>query len=95
MPLPYLPGEVWKQFQLRRIAYRRIRNVTDAQFQPRNHTHALTLKVDTDMVELSYGFVRGIRKIGCLGTGPLEVRIRSQEDLARATSLAQRSIEGL
>ncbi|MFE2498379.1 hypothetical protein [Streptomyces scopuliridis] len=54
----------------------------------------LTLKVDPDTVEPSDGFVRDIRKVGCLGTGPLEVRIRSQEDLARAISLAQRSIEG-
>lgn len=87
-------GEVQKQFQLRYIAYRRIKNVATVRFQPRSHTHVLTLKVDPDTVELSDGFVRDIRKIGCLGTGPLEVRIRSQEDLARATNLAQRSVEG-
>lgn len=68
--------------------------MADVRFQPRSHTHVLTLKVDPDTVELRYGFVRDIWKIGWLGTGPQEVRIRSQEDLARATSLAQRSLEG-
>ncbi|MFF6785693.1 hypothetical protein [Streptomyces sp. NPDC012510] len=87
-------GEVQKEFQLHYIAYRRIRNVATVRFQPRSHTLVLTLTVDPDTVELSDGFVRDLRGIGCLGTGPLEVRIRSQEDLARATSLVQRCVEG-
>ncbi|MFF7262185.1 transporter [Streptomyces sp. NPDC008159] len=86
-------GDVQKEFQLHYIAYRRIKNVATVRFQPRSHTLVLTLKVDPDTVELSDGFVRDVRGIGCLGTGPLEVRIRSQEDLARATSLVQRSVE--
>uniref|UniRef100_A0AAU1U218 Transporter n=1 Tax=Streptomyces sp. NBC_00119 TaxID=2975659 RepID=A0AAU1U218_9ACTN len=87
-------GEVQKEFQLHYIAYRRIRNVATVRFQPRSHTLVLTLTVDPDTVELSDVFVRDVRGIGCLGTGPLEVRIRSQEDLARATSLVQRCVEG-
>lgn len=47
------------------------------------------------MVELSDGFVGDVRGIGCLGAGePPEVRIRSQEDLARATSPSSDASKG-
>jgi predicted transport protein len=52
------------------------------------------LAVDPDTVELVEGFARDVRKIGCLGTGPLELRIRSQADLARASDIVRRSLEG-
>ncbi|MEV7393758.1 DUF5655 domain-containing protein, partial [Streptomyces sp. NPDC091215] len=87
-------GDVQKEFQLHYIAYRKIKNVATVRFQLRSHALVLNLKVDPDTVELSDGFIRDVRGIGCLGTGPLEVRIRSQEDLARAASLVQRSVEG-
>lgn len=87
-------GDVQKEFQLHYIAYRKIKNVATVRFQPRSHALVLNLKVDPDTVELSDGFIRDVRGIGCLGTGPLEVRIRSQEDLARAAELVRRSVEG-
>ncbi|MFJ8059979.1 transporter [Streptomyces sp. NPDC096142] len=87
-------GDVQKEFQLHYIAYRKIKNVATVRFQPRSHTLVLNLKVDPDTVELSDGFTRDVRRIGCLGTGPLEVRIRSQKDLASAAELVQRSVEG-
>ncbi|MFJ8853591.1 transporter [Streptomyces sp. NPDC102437] len=86
-------ADVQKEFQLHYVAYRRIKNVATARFQPRSHTLVVRLAVDPDTVELVEGFTRDVRKIGCLGTGPLELRIRSQEDLARAGDLVRRSVE--
>lgn len=87
-------ADVQKEFQLHYVAYRRIKNVATVRFQPRSHTLVVRLAVDPDTVELVEGFARDVRKIGCLGTGPLELRIRSQEDLARAGDLVRRSVEG-
>ncbi|MFC9649566.1 transporter [Streptomyces sp. NPDC056937] len=87
-------GDVQKEFQLHYIAYRKIKNVATVRFQPRSHTLVVRLTIDPDTVELCEGFTRDVRRIGCLGTGGLEVRIRSQEDLARAGDLVRRSIEG-
>ncbi|MFK4269243.1 transporter [Streptomyces milbemycinicus] len=77
------PGEVQREFQLHYIAYRRIKNEATVRFQPRSHTLVLTLKVDPDTVELSDRFARDVRGIGCLGTCPLEVRIRSRGGICR------------
>ncbi|MFF4803591.1 transporter [Streptomyces sp. NPDC001351] len=87
-------ADVQKEFQLHYVAYRRIKNVATVRFQPRSHTLVVRLAVNPDSVELAEGFARDVRKIGCPGTGPLELRIRSQEDLARASDLVRRSVEG-
>ncbi|MEU1906594.1 DUF5655 domain-containing protein [Streptomyces hygroscopicus] len=87
-------ADVQKEFQLHYVAYRRIKNVATVRFQLRSHTLVVRLAVDPDTVELVEGFARDVRKIGCLGTGPLELRIRSQEDLTRASDLVRRSVEG-
>jgi len=87
-------GDVSKKTQLHYIAYRRIKNVATVRFQPRSHTLVVRLKVDPDTVELRKGFTRDVRRIGCLGTGSLEVGIRSRADLARARDLVQHSIDG-
>ncbi|MEG3630678.1 DUF5655 domain-containing protein [Streptomyces poriticola] len=87
-------ADVQKEFQLHYVAYRRIKNVATIRFQPRSHTLVVRLAVDPDTVELVEGFARDVRKIGCLGTGPLELRIRSHEDLSRASDLVRRSVEG-
>ncbi|MEU9342011.1 DUF5655 domain-containing protein [Streptomyces sp. NPDC048278] len=87
-------ADVQKEFQLHYIAYRRIKNIATVRFQPRSHTLVVRLAIDPGTVSLVEGFARDVRKIGCLGTGSLEVRIRSQEDLARAAELIWRSVEG-
>ncbi|MFF7262191.1 hypothetical protein ACFZCL_18160 [Streptomyces sp. NPDC008159] len=76
------------------IAYRRLRNLATIRFQPRSHTLVVQLALDPYVVELAEVFSHDVGKIGCLWTGPLEVRIRSQEDLARAGDLVRRSVEG-
>ncbi|MFI1953178.1 hypothetical protein ACH437_15230 [Streptomyces xinghaiensis] len=87
-------ADMQKEFQLHYVAYWRIENVATVRFQPRSHTLVVRLAVDPDTVELAEGFVRDVRKIGCVGTGPLELRIRPQEDLARAGDLVRRSVAG-
>lgn len=87
-------ADVQTQFQLHYVTYRRIKNVATVCFQPRSHTLVIQLAVNPDTVELVEGFARDVRKIGCLGAGPLELRIRSHEDLTRAANLVRRSVEG-
>ncbi|WP_259404663.1 hypothetical protein [Microbispora sp. H10830] len=42
------------------------------------------MKVDPDRIELEEGFSRDVRNIGHFGTGDLELRIRTQNDLEKA-----------
>ncbi|MFD7507762.1 transporter [Streptomyces sp. NPDC059853] len=87
-------AEVRMEFQQHYIAYRRIRNVATVRFQPASHTLVARLAVDPDGVDLVEGFTRDLPGIGALGTGALEVKIRSRDDLARARDLVLRSVEG-
>jgi predicted transport protein len=54
----------------------------------------LFLKVSPDDVALEDGFARDVREIGHQGTGDLEVRIGSLEDLERAKPLIETSYDG-
>ncbi|GAB3113305.1 DUF5655 domain-containing protein [Streptomyces calidiresistens] len=85
--------EVQKETQLHYIAYRRIRNVATVRVQPRKRVLVVNLRVDPSTVELCEGFSRDVSEVGCLGTGDLEVRIRSAADLERANELIRRSVE--
>lgn len=49
------------------------------------------LKLDPDSVALEAGFSRNVRDIGKLGTGDLELTLRSRADLERALPLLERS----
>lgn len=51
------------------------------------------LKVDSDDVALEDGFARDVREIGHQGTGDLEIRIESLDDLERAKPLIEKSYD--
>ena len=51
------------------------------------------LKVDPVSIELKKNFSRDVRKIGHYGTGDLELRVRTSDDLETAKSLIARSYE--
>lgn len=51
------------------------------------------LEVNPDTLELQDGFSRDVRHIGHFGTGDLELRIKSAEDLERAMPYAEKSYD--
>lgn len=52
------------------------------------------LRIDPEDVELEDGFSRDVRRVGHLGTGDLEVRIRDMDDFEKAKPLIERSYQG-
>ncbi len=75
------------------FAYRRIRNFACVEVHPQRARLLVYLKVDPASVELVDGFTRDVRSIGHFGTGDLEVRIASAQDLTMAQPLVQQSYE--
>jgi predicted transport protein len=69
------------------VAYRRSRNFACVKVLTGEQTLVVYLRVDPRTVTLQEGFTRDVTRIGHHGTGDLEVRIRSVEDLDRATGL--------
>jgi len=75
------------------IAFRRMKNFVTVQCAPTKATLYLYLNLDPDSVELEEGFSSDLRKVGHQGTGDLELRIRSMEDMEKAKPLIKRSFE--
>ncbi|MEV4555759.1 DUF5655 domain-containing protein [Kitasatospora sp. NPDC049285] len=86
-------GDVEVEAKLHYIAFRRMRNLACVLFRPSSQTIMVYLRVDPGTVALEEGFTRDVRGIGHLGTGDLEVRIRSAADLERATPLIQQAFD--
>jgi predicted transport protein len=75
------------------LAYRRIKNFACVEVHPQAAQLLVFLKVDPDEIALEDGFARDVREIGHFGTGDLELRIGSLEDLDRAKPLVERSYD--
>jgi predicted transport protein len=75
------------------LAYRRIKNFACVQVHPQTGQLLVFLKVNPDDVALEDGFARDVRQIGHQGTGDLEVRIESLDDLERAKPLIEKSYD--
>ena len=75
------------------LAYRRVKNFACVEVHPQTGQLLVFLKVDPDEVELEEGFARDVREIGHFGTGALEIRIDSLEDLERAKPLIEKSYD--
>lgn len=75
------------------LAYRRIKNFACVEVHPQSGQLLVFLKVNPDGIALENGFTRDVRKIGHFGTGDLEVRISSIDDLERAKLLIEKSYE--
>lgn len=75
------------------IAYRRLVNVASVIFRTKHKAILVYLRLDPDTVTLEEGFTRGMRGIGHLGTGDLEVRLASAADLEKAAPLIRRAFE--
>ena len=75
------------------FAFKRIKNFACVEVHPQKNTLLVYVKVDPDKIVLEKGFIRDVRKIGHFGTGDLEIRIRTDEDLERAKDLLVQSYE--
>ncbi|MGI5165692.1 DUF5655 domain-containing protein [Spirillospora sp. CA-253888] len=75
------------------FAFRRLKNFACVEVHPATQTLVVFLKVDPSTVTLEDGFTRDVSKLGHYGTGDLEVRIRSREDLDKAEPLIRHSYE--
>lgn len=75
------------------FAYRRLKNFACVEVHPTTQNLLIYLKVDPDGIPLETGFSRDVRSIGHFGTGDLELRISTPEQLHKALPLIQRSYE--
>lgn len=75
------------------LAYRRIKNFACVEVHAQAGELLVFLKVNPDDVDLEEGFARDVREIGHFGTGDLELRIDSLEDLEQAKPLIEKSYD--
>ncbi len=78
------------------FAFKRIKNFACVEVHPKTKAILVYGKVDPDSVDirgLGESFVRDVRNVGHFGTGDLEIRIHSDEDLEKAKPLILRSYE--
>ena len=75
------------------VAFKKLRNFACVEVRPNKSTVLVYLKVAPNTIMLTRNFTRDVREIGHFGTGDLEVRIRTFEDLERAKPLLQKSYD--
>jgi predicted transport protein len=74
-------------------AFKRIKNLACVGIHPGKGCVTMYLKVDPTTVELKSGFTRDMRNKGHYGNGDLEVVIKSEADLERATTYLRTAYE--
>ena len=89
-----LGDDVTEKWLLYYVAFKRIRNFVCVEVHPQTAKLSVFVKVDPDTVDLEENFTRDVRDIGHLGTGDLEISLRTREDFERAKPLLLRSYEG-
>lgn len=75
------------------FAFKRIKNFACVEIHPQTKSLLVYAKINPESITLEDGFTRDVRTIGHYGTGALEIRIVSNEDLEKAKSLLHRSYE--
>jgi predicted transport protein len=75
------------------IAFRRMKNFVTVQCAPTKGSLYFYLNLNPDTVDLEKDFSSDLRKVGHQGTGDLELKILSLEDLEKAKPLIKRSFE--
>lgn len=88
-----LGDDVSKKVNKNYFAYRRIKNFACVEVHPQSNQLLIYVKVNPDDLTLEAGFSRDVRSIGHFGTGELELRIRSADDLERAKPLIEKSYD--
>ncbi|MCB8969512.1 MAG: DUF91 domain-containing protein [Thermoleophilales bacterium] len=75
------------------FAFRRLKNFACVEVHPVSADILAYVKVDPTYVDLRDGFTRDVRGIGHYGTGDLEIRLKTEDDLEAAKELLLRSYE--
>ena len=75
------------------FAFKKIRNFASVEIHPQSQVITLYVHINPDTVKLEKDFTRDVRKIGHLGTGDLEIKIKSSDDLEKAKPLLLKSYE--
>ena len=75
------------------VAFRRLKNFACVEIRVSNNDILIFTKVNPDSIELEDEFTRDVRNIGHYGTGDLEIRLKSAEDLEKAQPLLIKSYE--
>jgi predicted transport protein len=75
------------------VAFKRIKNFVCVEVHPAVGCVRAYVKVDPDTIPMEEGYTRDVREIGHLGTGDIEITLKTREDLERAKSLFQQSYE--
>ncbi len=63
------------------------------KFQPATNTIVVWVNADISKIKLEKGFTKDVTNIGHNGTGNLEIRIKTNEDLEKAKSFILKSYE--
>lgn len=88
-----LGDDVTQKTLLYYVAFRRMKNFASVEVRARDAKLLISLKLNPAKEELEEGFARDVRNIGHLGTGDLEVTLKSHADLERAKPLIRKSYE--
>jgi len=75
------------------IAFRRLKNFACVEVRPQTESILIYVKLDPKSVVLEPEFTRDVQNIGHYGTGDLEIRIRTDNDLQKAKPLLAKSYE--
>ena len=75
------------------FAFKRMKNFACVEVKIQDPRLIVYVKVDPDSIECEKGFTRDVRMIGHFGTGDLEITIRSQGDIEKASTILQKSYD--
>jgi predicted transport protein len=75
------------------VAFKRIKNFASVEVRPQNGVVLVFVKINLETVQLEKGFTRDVSNKGHLGTGNLEITLRSLADLEKARPLLEKSYE--
>jgi predicted transport protein len=75
------------------IAFKRLKNFACVEVHPQAKVILAYVKSNPDNITLESGFTRDVQNIGHYGTGDLEIRIKSHDDLKKAEDLIRQSYE--
>ena len=88
-----LGDDVQKKTLKTYFAYKRIKNFACVEVHPQSQNLLVYVKINPDEMELEEGFTRDVRNIGHFGTGDLEIRVETRNDLEKAKALVLASYE--
>ena len=88
-----LGDDVQEKTLKRYVAFKRLRNFACVEVHSNKAVVNVYLKVDPDKVALEQGFSRDVSNVGHLGTGDLELTIRTIGDLEKAEPTLRESYE--